>query len=218
MEDCISLLITKRLVGVAIAHKWHLQRLCYLSVLEKVSVQRGFCPGGVSVQGLSVQGVSVQWSLCLGGSLSQGGLCPGPLCPGGLCPVESLSGGSLSREGVSTVMWGWYASYWNAFLLNLNSLHSGEGSLNFSQTDNRHQRRLKRETVRGTTKMTNFVPIFQKSITIPAQISAFFCNSTVCTGVLPRIFHMHAIHRLYSNLHDDCDATIYYIDDQPGME
>ena len=98
------------------------------------SVQGSLCPGeslsngglcpGVSVWGSLFRGVSVQGHLC------PGGLCPVGLCPGGslsrkvsvqegLCPGGYLSRGSLlgrppHRQGVTS---GWYASYWNAFLL-----------------------------------------------------------------------------------------------------
>ena len=95
--------------------------------------QGGLCPGRVSVweslsRGVSVQGVSVQEGLC------PGGLCPWRSLSGGLCPGRSLLGGSLSRkvsaQGVSvwgvlcqgdprTVMCGRYASYWNAYLLQI---------------------------------------------------------------------------------------------------
>ena len=66
---------------------------------------------GVSVQGVSVKGVSVQEGLCPGvsvrGSLS-GGLCPGG-SPSGRTPVMVTSGR--------------YASYWNAFVFKVPTLH-----------------------------------------------------------------------------------------------
>ena len=93
--------------------------------------------GGISLSVLG-GGVCPGWGalcpmdgLCSGGSLSGGSLledlCPGGLCPGGLCPGGSLSRG-VSVLGVSVlgglchgdprmVTSGWYASYWNAFVL-----------------------------------------------------------------------------------------------------
>ena len=97
---------------------------------------------GVSVQG----GVPVLEGLYPGGSLSRGGgLCPGgslsregPLSKGGsmsrgrgslsrgrgvsvregLCPGGSLSKGGLCQGAPpNMVTCGWYASYWNAFVL-----------------------------------------------------------------------------------------------------
>ena len=85
--------------------------------------QGGLCLGGSLYKGVSVWGISVQGGLCPGGSLSRGGSVQGGLCPGGaLSRGVSVQGVSLSR-GVSvretprTVTSGWYASYWNAFLL-----------------------------------------------------------------------------------------------------
>ena len=52
--------------------------------------------------GVSVQGVSV----CPGGSLSGMGSVQGALCPGGLCQGDPRM-----------ITHGWYASYWNAYLL-----------------------------------------------------------------------------------------------------
>ena len=66
----------------------------------------------VSVWSVSVQGVSVKGALC------PGGLCPGGISVQGVSVQEvSVQGGSLSRRPPSMVTCGWYASYWNAFLL-----------------------------------------------------------------------------------------------------
>ena len=112
--QCEQILLPK---AIFTARKRSLRRLCYHRCLStgggQVYVQRvgGFC-WGVSVQGVSVHGVSV-W-----GSLSRG----------------SLSGGSLSRGGFlsgrppSTVMCGWYTSYWNAFLLPA-TMKFGQGNI-----------------------------------------------------------------------------------------
>ena len=99
------------------------------SLNREFSVQGGLCPreGGLCPgignlcpgEGVSVQEISV-W-----GSLSRG-LCPGVCVQGGLCPgasgslsMGSISGGLSHRDSSITVMCGWYASYWNAFLFKL---------------------------------------------------------------------------------------------------
>ena len=63
-----------------------------------ISVQGGFCPGGLYLGGLCPGGLCPQWGLYPVGYLSGGSLWVSlmGLCLGGLCP-----GGSLSREGVS---------------------------------------------------------------------------------------------------------------------
>ena len=88
-----------------------------------VSVQgvgEGLCLGGVSFQG-GGEKVSVWRGLCLGGLCLGESLSGGSLFRGGLCLGESLSGGVSVTETPlpCTVTIGWYASYWNAFLLRL---------------------------------------------------------------------------------------------------
>ena len=64
---------------------------------------------------------SLSWGSPSQGVSVFGGLCPGGLCPGGvsvqggLCLGVSVLGG-LCHGDPRTVMSGWYASYWNAFL------------------------------------------------------------------------------------------------------
>ena len=119
-----------RSILIFTARKRSLRRLCFHRCL---SVHGGGLYGGSLSSVVSVQGRGLclrEGSLSKGGVSVRGGLCPGG--PGGslsrgevsvqgrgLCPGE----GSLSRGGVSvsetprTVTCGWYASYWNAFLL-----------------------------------------------------------------------------------------------------
>ena len=120
-----SKLLSDNLVQFITARKRNLgQGLCLGVSLQGISVWEG---GSLSGGSLS-WGVSVQGGLCLGVSL-WGGLCLGSLSRGSLSR-GSLSGGSLSegslsrgisvRETPRTVRRGRYASYWNAFLSNLN--------------------------------------------------------------------------------------------------
>ena len=72
---------------------------------------------GVSVQGVCAGGLCPR-NLCLGDVSVQAGVCPGGLGPGGLYPGGSLSRGvSVGRPLPRNQKCGWYASYWNAFLL-----------------------------------------------------------------------------------------------------
>ena len=92
------------------------------------SMCQEFCPRGrVSVPACTT-GQMTRRSLCPGGSLSgrrrsvsRGSLSSGSLSREGLCPGGSLSSRASVREtppteSPCTVMNGWYASYWNAFL------------------------------------------------------------------------------------------------------
>ena len=94
--------------------------------LSRGSLSMGVSVHRVSVQGVSVQGISIQGGLCPGrgslsvslwGSLSRGYLSSESLSRGslsrGLCPRRGVP----VREIPRTVTCGWYASYWNAFLL-----------------------------------------------------------------------------------------------------
>ena len=47
------------------------------------------------------------------------------ICPGGLCPGGSLSRGMYVMETPHTVISGWYASYWNAFMLSISKTFKG---------------------------------------------------------------------------------------------
>ena len=106
------------------------------SLSKRVSVQGGLCPG-----------VSIQAGLCPGGSVSEGGLCAGWW-------VFLCRGGSV-RETPQTVTCGWYASYWNAFLLyTLLACHISGGS-------------SKKILGRGPRPLSNFLhvyAIFRKKI------------------------------------------------------
>ena len=101
----------------------------------------GLHPRGSPSWGISVPGGLCPRGLCLRGSLSQGVSPGGASLSGGLCPGRSLSRG-VSVQGVSVmetprmVMSGRYASYWNAFLLelvivNLPSIYFYIGDTNF---------------------------------------------------------------------------------------
>ena len=91
----------QRNVFTPVCHSVHRGGLCpsmhHRSHDQGVPVQgRDLCPGG-SLSGSGLGGVSVQ------GVSVQGGLCPGGL--------------HLGDRDPHTVTSGWYASYWNAFLL-----------------------------------------------------------------------------------------------------
>ena len=92
---------------------------------EGVSAQRvsaiGVCPGGVIAWGCPPG----QAAVCLDGRSGQGVSTYGDVCPedGGVYPRGVSGTGAVSaREGVACLSnqqstSGWYASYWNAFLL-----------------------------------------------------------------------------------------------------
>ena len=81
----------------------------------------GLCPGGLCQGGSLSRESPSKGGLCPVGSLSRGSLFGG-FFPGGLCPGGSLSRGISVQGGLChgytpvTVICGWYASYWNAFL------------------------------------------------------------------------------------------------------
>ena len=101
---------------------------CITGNMTSGSLSRGLCPGGLCPgrslsrgslsRGISVKGVSIH-----GGSLCPWGLCPGGICLGGMvsvlgCPSRGVSLRENPRtETPRLVTCGWYASYWNAFLL-----------------------------------------------------------------------------------------------------
>ena len=101
-------------------------RLCFYTCMWFCSQgvrSRSLSRGGLHLGGLHARG-SPSWGVFVPGGLSRGASLSGDLCPG-----RSLSRGvsvqGVSVQGVSVmetprmVMSGRYASYWNAFLLEL---------------------------------------------------------------------------------------------------
>ena len=91
--------------GLQWTHFYRPQQSCGKVIFSQASVRHSVHRGGSLSRRVSVQG-----GLCLGG------LCPGGLCLGGFC-LGGFCQGDPRQRPPCMVTSGWYASYWNAFLL-----------------------------------------------------------------------------------------------------